>query len=260
MHVEMSTRGFWGTHIMAQTMGGSPVHMKMGPIAGTFYVDFPNDLQGRTMAWFFGADRLSQTHVMECMVLGDVIKAEILQQNCTELPELRKPSAAAAAGADPETEDCTVDFDGPRLGLAFGAGGVVTAVMPSGEAAAKGMRPGDVIARVAGDDVAPDKTPSKKIQHLQKALSDLDLASPAVVAERRRAEALRLLAERRDEGAADDDAPAVAPGALVEHVHDPTAVLDAAIGRAPPGRRGSTHEVEFDVVDQSGMTTDMTIA
>lgn len=101
------------------------------------------------------------------------------------------------------------------------------------------------------------KTPSKKIQSLQRALSDLDLKSPAVIAAKRRADALKLLSTRTDEPAP-AAVPGVGAGALVEQAYDPTAILDAAIGRRP--KRGSTHEVEFDYVDpEAGMGPDMTI-
>ena len=47
----------------------------------------------------------------------------------------------------------TVVFEGPTLGLAFDDDGAVKAVMPGGEAQAKGLSPGDVVTAVGGEPV-----------------------------------------------------------------------------------------------------------
>lgn len=120
--------------------------------------------------------------------------------------------------------------------------------------------------RRTNDAVVIHKTPSKKVQNLHKALSDLDLKSPAVVNERKRAELAELARDLDPEGdgAPEGDPPSTA---LVPHGDGVKASLAVKVGYTPP----TTHRdmkaadsdedmVEFDFVDFAGMDPDMTIA
>ena len=100
-----------------------------------------------------------------------------------------------------------------------------------------------------GDDpVVIHKTPSKKVQTLHKALSDLDLKSPAVVEQRARAEAQGLV------DAADAEAGALVPSRAATKGYSPP----------PPSREMKAADsdeemVEFDFVD-FGLEADMVVS
>ena len=98
-----------------------------------------------------------------------------------------------------------------------------------------------------GDDpVVIHKTPSKKVQTLHKALSDLDLKSPAVVEQRARAEAQGLV------DAADAEAGALVPSRAKGYSPPPPS-------REMKAADSDEEMVEFDFVD-FGLEADMVVS